>query len=140
MASSVPEYVKVEGQDRWRRKTKNQTETSVKVINKGYSSRTAIKLAVSIMRPTKWGNPFPMLKSKFRDRVCDQYDVYIATRLINGEITDDDFREFDGKNLLCVCKPKRCHGDTLVVLYYMTHEQRLEWANDKLSSVHGSVE
>jgi len=134
------EYIKVGGADRFRRKTKNQTETSVKVINKGYSSRTAIRLAVSIMRPTKWGNPYPMLKEKNRDRVCEQYNSYIATRLIKGEITDDDFHEFDGKNLLCVCKPKRCHGDTLVMLYYMTHEQRLDWANDKLSLVHGKLE
>ena len=126
----------MEGTTRYRRKTKNQTETSVKVINKGYSSQTAIRLSCSIMRPTKWGNPYPMGKEKNRDKVCDMYDLHIATRLINGEITDEDFHEFDGKNLLCVCKPKRCHGDRLVLLYYMTHPERLEWANELLA-VHG---
>jgi len=73
-----------------------------------------------------------MKREAFREKVCDQYEVYIATRLINHDITDDDFREFDGKNLLCFCKPKRCHGDTLVLLYYMTHEERLTWAENRL--------
>ena len=68
-----------------------------------------------------------------RTTQLDQYDRYVATRLINGDIVDEDFRVFDGKNMLCFCKPKRCHGDTLVKLYYMSHEERLEWANDLLA-------
>lgn len=130
----MPRYVKVQGSDRLRRETKNQTSTTTKVINKGFSSKTAIRLSVYIGRPSKWGNPYPMRQERWRDQVCDQYEVYIATRLINGEITDEDFREFDGKNLLCFCKPKRCHGDTLVMLYYLTHEERLIWAAKQLES------
>lgn len=127
-------YVRVEGTTRYRRETKNQTETTTKVINKGFSSKTAIRLSRYIGRPTKWGNPYPLKKEKDRDKVCDLYEVHIATRLINGEIVDEDFREFDGKNMLCFCKPKRCHGDTILMLYYMKHEERLEWARKRISS------
>lgn len=125
------------GVDRYRRETKNQTEVVPKVINKSFSSRTAQKLSQYIGRPTKWGNPFPLRYESNRENVCNQYEVYIATRLINGDIVDEDFREFDGKNLMCFCAPKRCHGDTLLLLYNMTHEERLVWANDKISTVHG---
>ena len=134
------EYVQVIGSDRLRRKTKNQTETTVKVINKGYSSRTAIKLSLYIGRPTKWGNPFPLRKESRRNLVCDQYEALMATRLIKGEITDEDFKEFDGKNLLCFCAPKRCHGDTLVMLYYLTHIERMNWARVLLHSLRSRLE
>lgn len=122
------------GFDRYRRETKNQTSTTTKVINKKYSSDTAKRLSVYIGRPTKWGNPFPLRGEWNRDNVCEQYERYMATRLINGDIVDEDFREFDGKNLMCFCAPLRCHGDTLVKLYYMSHEERLEWARAKVSA------
>jgi len=128
----MPRMVKLVGQDRWRRETKPQTEANTRVINKGFSSKLAIKLSVYIGRPSKWGNPFPMRREAWRDRVIEQYEVHIATRLINGEITDEDFHEFDGRNMLCFCAPKRCHGDVLLMLYKLPHEERLQWATQRL--------
>lgn len=137
----MAEYVEViGGGGRLRRKTKNQTEVKTAVINKNYSSKTARKLSVYIGRPSKWGNPFPLVRESRRDLVCDQYEGYIATRLINGDITDEDFHEFDGKHMMCFCAPKRCHGDTLLMLYRLTHEERLKWAHGKVSPVHSEVE
>ena len=74
-----------------------------------------------------------MKREERRDLILDEYDRNMATRLIKGETTDADFKEFNGRNLLCFCKPKRCHGDTLVILYYMTPEERLEWADEILA-------
>ena len=134
------EYVRVLGTNRYRRKTKNQTETTTAVINKKFSSRTAQKLSVYIGRPSKWGNPYPLINESRRDLICEQYEEYIATRLIKDEITEEDFHEFDGKNMMCFCAPKRCHGDTLLMLYKLPHEERIKWAHERISSVHREVE
>lgn len=108
----------------------------MRVINKHYSSRYALKRSVYIGRPTKWGNPYPMPREALRDEVCDKYELYMATRLINGVVTQDDFNELQGKDLQCFCAPKRCHGDTILLLYNMTEQERMEWANAKISGVH----
>lgn len=128
----MTEYVVVKGTNRLRKKTAPWTKTTTKVINHKYSSPRARKLSVYIGRPSKWGNPYPLVNEARRDQVCDEYEIYIATRLINADIVDEDFREFDGKNMLCYCKPKRCHGDTLLLLYNMNHQERLEWARAKV--------
>ncbi|PCR16422.1 hypothetical protein CQA65_30160, partial [Klebsiella pneumoniae] len=39
-------------------------------------------------------------------------DLY--RRLINGDITEDELLELDGKVLGCWCKPRPCHGDVYV--------------------------
>lgn len=132
-------FIQVKGSERWRRQTKNQTSVKTRVINRNTSSRVAIKLSVYIGRPSKWGNPYPLIRESRRETVIRMYEHYIATRLIKGEITQDDFSEFDGKNLSCFCYPKACHGDILVKLYYMTHEERLKWANE-ICTVHGGME
>lgn len=129
----MPEYVTVKGTDRLRRKTHPQTRVAKpRVINKKYASRLQQRLSVYIGRPSRWGNPYPMTREAKRDEVCDKYELHIAARLVNGDIADADFREFDGKNLMCFCAPKRCHGDTVLALYNMNHEERLEWARSRV--------
>ena len=105
----------------------------MRVVNRHFASKFEIRRCVYVGRPTKWGNPYPMTNDRVRDLVCDKYEHYIATRLINGALTSEDFKEFDGKNLLCFCAPKRCHADTLLKLYLMSHQERLDWANEILS-------
>lgn len=90
-----------------------------------------------IGRPTKWANPYPLTRESMREDVSVKYELYMATRLINGDITQEDFIELRDKNLLCWCAPKRCHGDTIFKLVSMTHDERLKWANDKISDIHG---
>jgi hypothetical protein len=43
-----------------------------------------------------------------RDRVCDEFE----TRQL-PYFTDEQIRHLKGKVLMCRCKPKRCHGDSL---------------------------
>lgn len=64
-----------------------------------------------------FGNPF-FLKNvnddAERDVVCDKHRDYFFERVA----IDPEFlaavRSLKGKRLGCFCKPKRCHGDTIV--------------------------
>ena len=79
---------------------------------KVYSKWQAVPAgSVYIGRPSKWGNPFQMAGEDTRNAVCDAFEE----RCNN----DPQFiamvkRELRGKNLVCFCAPKRCHGDTLL--------------------------
>lgn len=66
-----------------------------------------------IGRPGKWGNPFTV--EIYGRGVCiDMFEDWLIQRLINGEITEDELLELDGKTLGCWCKPRPCHGDVYV--------------------------
>jgi hypothetical protein len=70
--------------------------------------------AVYIGRGSKWGNPFVIGRDGDRDEVCDKYALWILQQ-------PDLMRcigELEGRDLVCFCAPKRCHGDIL-----------LRWAN-----------
>ena len=67
--------------------------------------------AVYIGRGSPWGNPFVIGKHGTRGEVCDKYEKMVEA--------DKDFRarivaELAGKDLVCFCKPLRCHGDYLL--------------------------
>ena len=67
--------------------------------------------AVNVMRPSKWGNPFPV--QMFGRDVCVKlYEVYIC----ENEGLRADLHELKGKDLVCCCKPKDCHADVLLRL------------------------
>lgn len=61
--------------------------------------------AVNIMRGTPWGNPFPV-EMFGRDRAIALFIHNVLPRL--------DVSELRGKDLVCCCKPKRCHGDYIL--------------------------
>lgn len=64
-----------------------------------------------IGRGTIAGNPFIIGIDGTRDEVCDKYERKIE----NDPILKAKLIEFcRGRNLLCSCKPKRCHGDYLL--------------------------
>lgn len=67
--------------------------------------------AVYIGRGSRWGNPFIIGIDGDRDEVCDRYEQEI--------LPDLDLEPLRGKDLLCFCAPKRCHGDFIIRrLYY----------------------
>ena len=68
--------------------------------------------AVYIGRPSKWGNPFTPGKDGTRPEVIRKYEAWIATqpRLLAC------LPELAGKDLVCWCAPKACHGDVLLRL------------------------
>jgi len=69
------------------------------------------KDAINIMRPSKWGNPFVIGRDGDRDMVCEKHRVWF---LAHPEMVEAAKRDLVGKDLVCCCAPKRCHGDTLL--------------------------
>jgi hypothetical protein len=64
--------------------------------------------AVWIDRRSPWGNPFrsadhPDLS---RDQIIDLFDEEVLPTL--------DVSSLRGRDLICWCKPKRCHGDGIL--------------------------
>lgn len=75
-----------------------------KVHNKYH--KTAPKNAIYIGRGSPYGNPFVIGKHGTRDDVCDLFEEHILPTL--------DLEPLRGKDLVCFCKPKRCHGDSIL--------------------------
>lgn len=81
---------------------------------KVYSKRGGKKYpadAVLIDRTTKWGNPFGMVSEDQRDECCERFIRYLDDC---PELKEAAIQELRGKDLVCWCAPKRCHGDTLL--------------------------
>ena len=67
--------------------------------------------AVYIGRPSKWGNPFVIGQDGDRGEVIAKYRQWLLSR---PEMVESAKRELVGKNLVCFCAPKCCHGDVLL--------------------------
>ena len=80
-----------------------------KVHNKYHKS--AGSDAVYIGRGSAYGNPFVIGKDGDRDDVCDKFESMLMS---NVQLLTKVKQELRGKDLVCFCKPKRCHGDTLL--------------------------
>ena len=80
-----------------------------KVHNKYHN--TAGPGAVYIGRGSPFGNPFVIGKHGDRDEVCDKYEAMLCS---DPQLITRVKAELKGKDLICFCAPKRCHGDTLL--------------------------
>jgi len=80
-----------------------------KVHNKHH--KTAPVDAVYIGRGSSFGNPFVMGKDGDRDDVCNKFKYMLQS---NPALIEQVKRELAGKDLVCFCKPRRCHGDELL--------------------------
>ncbi|HDK42912.1 MAG TPA: DUF4326 domain-containing protein [Candidatus Pacearchaeota archaeon] len=83
-------------------------KTKPRVLNK--YRHVISKNAIWIMRGYKYGNPFIIGKHGDRNDVCNLYESYVKDRFSKKEIQKD----LKGKDLVCCCKPLRCHGDYLL--------------------------
>lgn len=80
--------------------------------------------AVYIGRGSKWGNVFGTTsESKAEFLVQSREEAIHMHRWSILEMINEDSgyldmirRELKGKNLVCFCKPKSCHGDILLEL------------------------
>lgn len=79
------------------------------VYNKAH--RHIPRNAIYIGRPTKWGNPFHITRSKSREQVIELFRQYL---IANPALLADVRRELAGKDLVCFCAPQACHGDVLL--------------------------
>lgn len=67
--------------------------------------------AVYIGRPSKWGNPFTMSEYGTRELVVAKYREWLLSQ---PDLIETAKRELAGKDLVCFCAPKACHGDVLI--------------------------
>lgn len=63
--------------------------------------------AVYCGRGSPYGNPFIIGVHGTRDEVCDRFEKEILPTL--------DVSALRGRDLVCFCKPKRCHCDPILV-------------------------
>lgn len=71
------------------------------------------KHAVLVDRSTVWGNPYRMRGEDTRDTVITQFEIYAMRRM---QEEPEWLTPLKGKDVVCHCAPKRCHGDILVRL------------------------
>ena len=78
-----------------------------------------------IGRGSPWGNPFthlPLSRTKARFQVetkeesMIRYEAWLRERLAEDLNLRQKLLELDGHELVCYCKPARCHGDVLIKL------------------------
>jgi hypothetical protein len=69
--------------------------------------------SVYIGRPSKWGNPFIIGRDGNRSEVIRKYREWLFGR---KDIMEAARRELAGKDLVCFCSPKACHGDVLMAV------------------------
>jgi hypothetical protein len=67
--------------------------------------------AVPIWRGTPWGNPFKMSGHTSRADAIARFEKYLSE---HPEIIEAARRELRGKDLICYCAPRACHGDVLL--------------------------
>jgi hypothetical protein len=67
--------------------------------------------AAYIGRPSKWGNPFPLKDFADRESCLAAYRDWLESQPV---LIEDAKRELAGRDLVCFCAPKPCHGDILI--------------------------
>lgn len=83
---------------------------------------------IFIGRPSKWGNPFIVGRDGTRDEVCDKYDQWFMEQIRSNPVFKKQVVDnLKGKILACYCKPKRCHGDT--ILKYLNRDEPIQIEN-----------
>lgn len=70
-----------------------------------------------------FANPFPINSEQDRDTVIEKYKNWIWKEIKEGSFSLEDILELKGKDLVCYCAPKKCHGDIL--------EKVIVWAEEK---------
>lgn len=86
-------------------------EEQPKVYNKYH--RDYPKGSIYIGRGSYYGNEFVIGIHGDRDQVCDMYE---EKKMKDPEFVKIVKQNLKGKNLVCYCAPKRCHGNFLLKL------------------------
>jgi hypothetical protein len=76
--------------------------------------------AVYCGRGSAYGNPFVIGRDGDRDEVCDKFESLILPTL--------DVSKLKGKDLVCFCKPKRCHCDAILLKANKEEKMKLRTA------------
>jgi len=66
---------------------------------------------IYIGRGSLYGNPFCIGEDGTRNQVIRKYIEYVEN---DPDLKDILIKDLKGKNLVCFCKPKACHGDYII--------------------------
>lgn len=91
----------------------------IKVLNKHKARRGVY--GIYIGRGSPLGNPYIIGKHGTRDEVIDKYEIYLKQKIAENDRQIVDAlsgiaelgQQYHGVNLICFCKPCRCHGDII---------------------------
>ena len=114
----------------------------VKIVSVG-NSKNGDKGFI-ITRPSDLGNIFIPQRESEREVVIKKYDLWLHDRLQRGDkiivnelnrLLFDTALSEDGIKVICVCAPKKCHGDVIArIVNKELEEQRVgsktTWSND----------
>jgi hypothetical protein len=67
--------------------------------------------SVYIGRPSAFGNPFVIGKDGTREEVIAKHREWLLSQ---PQLIERAKKELRGKDLVCFCAPKACHGDLLL--------------------------
>lgn len=79
--------------------------------------------AVYIGLGSRWGNPFRIGRDGDRAAFIARYERWLADQHHLLRALD----ELRGRDLVCFCAPRACHGDLLLRLANTTREARIAW-------------
>lgn len=65
----------------------------------------------TIRKNGEWGNPFVIGKDGDRNEVVRKHAEWFLSQ---PELVEKAKKELKGKNLVCFCAPRSCHGDILL--------------------------
>jgi len=69
--------------------------------------------AIPITRPHKWRNRFVIGVHGTREEVVALFRIDLWERIRAGAVSLEELAELHGRQLVCVCHPKLCHGTVL---------------------------
>lgn len=70
-----------------------------------------------IGRPSKFGNPFEITQSRNRAQAVKEHREWLLAAIKEDPaILDEIMVELKGRDLVCFCSPKKCHGEILLQL------------------------
>lgn len=70
--------------------------------------------AFYIGRPSPFGNPFEIGKDGSREEVIDKFREYFHQKIKKSRRFKNDVIQLLGKDLVCWCAPRPCHGQVII--------------------------
>ena len=91
----------------------------IRVVNLRDYAPVTNEVLIKVDRSSIVGNPFYMKDESQRNKVCDEYEIYFKSKMLNSlpfqafvKNIKNVSKESDVA-LGCWCHPKRCHADTI---------------------------
>lgn len=72
-----------------------------------------------------FANPHKLSPEEQRGDTIQKYKEWLWDELLSERITKKQLLDLDGKDLVCYCKPKACHGDVVLAAFKWVKENEL---------------